>query len=40
MQAVPETGGTSELLGIGIALLVLMITFGSLVAAGLPIERV
>lgn len=37
MQAVPETGGTSELLGIGIALLVLMITFGSLVAAGLPI---
>lgn len=37
MQAVPETGGTSELVGIGVALVVLMITFGSLVAAGLPI---
>jgi RND superfamily putative drug exporter len=30
-------GGASELLGIGIALIVLILTFGSLVAAGLPI---
>ncbi len=37
LQAVPETGGTSELVGIGVALVVLLITFGSLVAAGLPI---
>ena len=37
MQAMPETGGKSELIGIGIALLVLIITFGSLIAAGLPI---
>ena len=37
MQAMVETGGKSELVGIGIALLVLIITFGSLVAAGLPI---
>ncbi len=37
MQAVPETGGTSELLGILVAAVVLVITFGSLVAAGLPI---
>ena len=33
----PETGGKSELLGVGVALLVLIITFGSLIAAGLPI---
>ncbi len=37
MQATVETGGTSELIGIGIALVVLIITFGSLVAAGLPV---
>ncbi len=30
-------GGASELIGIGIALIVLLLTFGSLVAAGLPI---
>ncbi|WP_139982617.1 MMPL family transporter [Nocardioides litoris] len=30
-------GGTAELIGIGIALVVLVLTFGSLVAAGLPI---
>ena len=32
-----EPGGASELIGIGVALLVLILTFGSLVAAGLPI---
>src|SRR4051794_29869729 len=37
MQSMPETGGKSELIGVGIALLVLIITFGSLIAAGLPI---
>ncbi len=37
MQTMVETGGTSELLGIGVALVVLIITFGSLVASGLPI---
>ena len=37
MQQMPETGGKSELIGIGIAALVLIITFGSLIAAGLPI---
>lgn len=37
MQSVPETGGTSELIGIAFALVVLVLTFGSLVAAGLPI---
>jgi RND superfamily putative drug exporter len=30
-------GGTAELVGIGLALLVLVLTFGSLVAAGLPV---
>ena len=30
-------GGSAELIGIGLALLVLVLTFGSLVAAGLPI---
>ena len=30
-------GGSSELIGIGVAAVVLMITFGSLVAAGLPL---
>jgi len=33
----PEIGMTSELVGIAVALLVLVLTFGSLVAAGLPI---
>lgn len=37
MQGMPEMGATSELLGIAVALLVLILTFGSLVAAGLPI---
>ncbi|GGB30706.1 multidrug RND transporter [Flexivirga endophytica] len=37
MQAMPETGGSSELLGVIVAALVLFITFGSLVAAGMPI---
>lgn len=37
MQAMEMPSGTSELIGIGIALLVLVITFGSFVAAGLPI---
>lgn len=32
-----EAGGSSELIGIAVALLVLVLTFGSLVAAGLPI---
>ncbi|WP_134765584.1 MMPL family transporter [Nocardioides sp. 1609] len=30
-------GGTAELIGIGIALVILLLTFGSLVAAGMPI---
>ncbi len=33
----PELGGSSELIGIAVALLILVLTFGSLVAAGLPI---
>ena len=33
----PEVGGKSELLGIAVAVLVLILTFGSLVAAGLPV---
>ncbi|MFL5761931.1 MAG: MMPL family transporter, partial [Thermomicrobiales bacterium] len=32
-----EIGGTSELIGIAVALVVLILTFGSLIAAGLPI---
>ncbi|MEV5985795.1 MMPL family transporter [Streptomyces sp. NPDC052051] len=36
LMAVPETGAT-EVIGIAIAALVLVITFGSLVAAGLPL---
>ncbi|MEU2596458.1 MMPL family transporter [Streptomyces hirsutus] len=36
LQAVPETGAT-EIIGIGVAAVVLVITFGSLVAAGLPL---
>ncbi|HYF71700.1 MAG TPA: MMPL family transporter [Nocardioides sp.] len=37
MNAFTEPGGSSELIGIAVALLVLVLTFGSLVAAGLPI---
>jgi len=37
MQATVDTGGSSELLGIIVAAFVLFITFGSLVAAGMPI---
>ncbi|MGI5145080.1 MMPL family transporter [Plantactinospora sp. CA-294935] len=33
----PEVGGVSEVVGIGLAALVLLVTFGSLVAAGLPL---
>ncbi|MCW6006692.1 MMPL family transporter [Micromonospora sp. CPCC 205371] len=33
----PERGGGSELIGVGVAFVVLLITFGSLVAAGLPL---
>lgn len=36
-MAEPEEGHAAELIGIGVALLVLALTFGSLVAAGLPI---
>ncbi|MGW7364566.1 MMPL family transporter [Streptomyces sp. NPDC054841] len=36
LQAVPETGA-SEVIGVAIAAVVLLITFGSLVAAGLPL---
>ncbi|MFE9925762.1 MMPL family transporter [Streptomyces sp. NPDC005774] len=36
LQAVPATGAT-EIIGIGVAAVVLVITFGSLVAAGLPL---
>ncbi len=36
LQAVPETG-TMELLGVGIAIIVLIITFGSLLVAGMPL---
>ncbi|WP_205326440.1 MMPL family transporter [Glycomyces sp. YM15] len=36
LQAMPETGAT-ELIGIGVALVVLVVTFGALLAAGLPI---
>lgn len=36
LQAVPETG-TAEIIGIGVAAVVLVITFGSLLAAGLPL---
>jgi RND superfamily putative drug exporter len=37
MTAFIEPGGTSELIGIGFALVVLLLAFGSVVAAGLPI---
>jgi RND superfamily putative drug exporter len=36
-SAQPELGGKSELIGIAVAILVLILTFGSLVAAGLPV---
>ncbi|GAA2306460.1 MMPL family transporter [Streptomyces kunmingensis] len=36
LQAVPETGAT-EVIGIAVAAVVLIITFGSLIAAGLPL---
>ncbi|MEU1145567.1 MMPL family transporter [Streptomyces sp. NPDC005863] len=36
LQAMPETGAT-EIIGIAIAAVVLIITFGSLIAAGLPL---
>jgi RND superfamily putative drug exporter len=36
LQAMPETG-TTELIGIAVALIVLVVTFGALIAAGLPI---
>ena len=36
-SAMSEPGGSSELIGIAVALVVLLLTFGSLVAAGLPI---
>ncbi|MFC7495613.1 MULTISPECIES: MMPL family transporter [unclassified Nocardioides] len=37
MSAMTEPGASSELIGIAVALVVLVLTFGSLVAAGLPI---
>lgn len=37
MQQMPETGGSAELIGIAVAAVVLIITFGSLIAAGMPI---
>ena len=37
MQEMVKPGTTSELIGIGIALVVLVLTFGSIVAAGMPI---
>ena len=32
-----EPGGTSEIVGIVVAFVILLITFGSLIAAGMPI---
>jgi putative drug exporter of the RND superfamily len=37
MENMEQPGGTSELLGVGVALIVLILTFGSLVGAGMPI---
>jgi putative drug exporter of the RND superfamily len=37
MQAQTPPGGAAELIGIGIALVVLLLTFGSAIAAGMPI---
>ncbi len=36
-QASPEVGLTSELIGLAVALVVLLVTFGSLAAAGMPL---
>jgi putative drug exporter of the RND superfamily len=36
-QGMTEIDGTSELIGVAVALVVLVLTFGSLIAAGLPI---
>ncbi|WP_286930792.1 MULTISPECIES: MMPL family transporter [Aeromicrobium] len=37
MQSMEPAGASSELIGIGLALVILALTFGSLVAAGMPI---
>ncbi|QYJ03211.1 MMPL family transporter [Nocardioides panacisoli] len=37
MTAMTAPGGTAELIGLGLALVVLLVTFGSLVAGGMPI---
>jgi RND superfamily putative drug exporter len=37
MQNMEQPGGASELLGVGVALIVLILTFGSLIGAGMPI---
>ncbi|PWN02618.1 hypothetical protein DJ010_13005 [Nocardioides silvaticus] len=37
MQSMSPPGGAAELIGIGIALIVLLLTFGSAIAAGMPI---
>lgn len=37
MGEIAPPGGTAELVGVGVALVVLILTFGSLVSAGLPI---
>lgn len=37
LQAVPETGGATEVIGIAVSAVVLVITFGALIAAGLPL---
>ncbi|NYJ73168.1 MMPL family transporter [Allobranchiibius huperziae] len=37
MQIAPDPGGSSELIGVAFAAVVLIITFGSLIAAGMPI---
>ncbi|MFF5129917.1 MMPL family transporter [Streptomyces syringium] len=37
LQAIPEAGGTSEIIGIAVSAVVLVITFGSLIAAGMPL---
>ncbi len=39
VMAEQEMGGTAELIGIGVAAIVLLLTFGSLVAAGMPLPR-
>ena len=37
LRGVGEPGGTAEAIGLGVAAVVLILTFGSLVAAGLPL---